>query len=275
LYKELYFRHIYERLIATVDSRVQSWNNYVQLLSHFLSTTFAYFFLLSLLFLSFFISLFLCFFLASKDDSIPRQWLWDIFDSFIIQLTDGKKKCYNLNDKTLQQVSVISFYFFSLSFLYLFLCYSFLFDAFCLTGLASSCCTYFATKSYSQDQYLCIPFAKTVCPLFLSLFLFLSLTFSPFFLSSENLSLFSRHLGYFSLVSILHLHTVMGDYHSALKLLTPLDARKEMLLLPACFITAYYYMGIYFFLFFSFFPYVCYLLSLFLSLFLFNESTLR
>eukprot|EP00735_Rhodelphis_limneticus_P011632 TRINITY_DN475_c0_g1::TRINITY_DN475_c0_g1_i1::g.2601::m.2601 TRINITY_DN475_c0_g1::TRINITY_DN475_c0_g1_i1::g.2601 ORF type:complete len:568 (-),score=194.45,sp/A7SDW5/EIF3L_NEMVE/50.20/2e-171,Paf67/PF10255.4/6.7e-148,TPR_2/PF07719.12/2.2e+03,TPR_2/PF07719.12/0.056,TPR_1/PF00515.23/3.1e+03,TPR_1/PF00515.23/0.14 TRINITY_DN475_c0_g1_i1:319-2022(-) len=55
-----------------------------------------------------------------------------------------------------------------------------------------------------------------------------------------------RMLGYFSIIGLLRMHCMLGDYYLALKILEPIDlANKKGLfsLVTACHITLYYYMG--------------------------------
>jgi len=61
---------------------------------------------------------------------------------------------------------------------------------------------------------------------------------------------FGRHslykmLGYFSLVGLLRLHSLLGDYYQALKVLDNIDFNKKNVIahVPACHITTYYYVG--------------------------------
>ncbi|BFZ03287.1 hypothetical protein BsWGS_06326 [Bradybaena similaris] len=61
---------------------------------------------------------------------------------------------------------------------------------------------------------------------------------------------FGRHslykmLGYFSLVGLLRLHSLLGDYYQALKVLENIDFNKKSLYsrVPACQITTFYYVG--------------------------------
>ncbi|XP_023229805.1 eukaryotic translation initiation factor 3 subunit L-like [Centruroides sculpturatus] len=61
---------------------------------------------------------------------------------------------------------------------------------------------------------------------------------------------FGRHLlykmlGYFSLVALLRLHSLLGDYHQAIKVLENIDLNKNSMYsrVAACQITTYYYVG--------------------------------
>ncbi|RXG61389.1 Eukaryotic translation initiation factor 3 subunit L [Armadillidium vulgare] len=61
---------------------------------------------------------------------------------------------------------------------------------------------------------------------------------------------FGRHplykmLGYFSLIGLLRLHSLLGDYYQALKVLENIELNKKSMYsrVPACQITTYYYVG--------------------------------
>jgi translation initiation factor 3 subunit L len=71
-----------------------------------------------------------------------------------------------------------------------------------------------------------------------------------YFSPSEEKSSFSSHplyrsLGYFSLVGLLRVHTLLGDYHLALQTISPIALNKKGLYTKviACYITLYYYTG--------------------------------
>lgn len=54
-----------------------------------------------------------------------------------------------------------------------------------------------------------------------------------------------KMLGYFSLVGLLRLHSLLGDYYQAIKVLENIELNKKSLYsrVPACQITTYYYVG--------------------------------
>jgi len=56
----------------------------------------------------------------------------------------------------------------------------------------------------------------------------------------------TRLLGYFSLMQLLRVHSLLGDYHLAMKTIDKIDLHEEVPLfykIPACHVTLYYYMG--------------------------------
>ncbi|XP_039260947.2 eukaryotic translation initiation factor 3 subunit L-like [Styela clava] len=55
-----------------------------------------------------------------------------------------------------------------------------------------------------------------------------------------------KMLGYFSIIGLLRLHSLLGDYHQALSVMTNIDISKKssvMARVPECQITTYYYIG--------------------------------
>jgi translation initiation factor 3 subunit L len=59
LYRELFYRHIYSRLSPSLDDRIESWNNYLELFS----------------------------FLSQQQHKLrfPHVWLFDLVDEFVWQ----------------------------------------------------------------------------------------------------------------------------------------------------------------------------------------------
>jgi len=56
----------------------------------------------------------------------------------------------------------------------------------------------------------------------------------------------TRLLGYFALMQLLRVHSLLGDYHGAMKTISKIDLHEEVPLfykIPACHVTLYYYMG--------------------------------
>ncbi|XP_073498920.1 eukaryotic translation initiation factor 3 subunit L-like [Phyllobates terribilis] len=54
-----------------------------------------------------------------------------------------------------------------------------------------------------------------------------------------------KMLGYFSLVGLLHLHSLLGDYYQAIKVLENIELNKKSMYsrVPECQVTTYYYVG--------------------------------
>jgi len=56
----------------------------------------------------------------------------------------------------------------------------------------------------------------------------------------------TRYLGYYALMQLLRMHSLLGDYHLAMKTVQSIDLSEEVPLfykIPACHVTLYYYMG--------------------------------
>merc|ERR1712070_167260 len=55
-----------------------------------------------------------------------------------------------------------------------------------------------------------------------------------------------RLIGYFALMQLLRMHSLLGDYHLAMQTIERIDFHVEVPLfysIPACHVTLYYYMG--------------------------------
>ena len=84
LYKELYYRHIYSKLMPTLEQRFGSWKNYVDIFTLLLE--------------------------CGKSPvklALPNQWLWDIIDEFIYQFQvfcQYRAKAKNKTDEERQKL---------------------------------------------------------------------------------------------------------------------------------------------------------------------------
>eukprot|EP01118_Nematostelium_gracile_P019298 TRINITY_DN8905_c0_g1_i1.p1 TRINITY_DN8905_c0_g1~~TRINITY_DN8905_c0_g1_i1.p1 ORF type:complete len:493 (+),score=96.24 TRINITY_DN8905_c0_g1_i1:95-1573(+) len=79
LYKELYYRHLYAKLIPTLEQRVESWNNYHQLFTQLLGSN-------------------------PPNVELPAQWLWDIIAEFIYQFQSFCQFKPKLKNKSKEEV---------------------------------------------------------------------------------------------------------------------------------------------------------------------------
>eukprot|EP00929_Paragymnodinium_shiwhaense_P091756 TRINITY_DN5165_c0_g1_i1.p1 TRINITY_DN5165_c0_g1~~TRINITY_DN5165_c0_g1_i1.p1 ORF type:complete len:522 (-),score=180.24 TRINITY_DN5165_c0_g1_i1:274-1839(-) len=190
LYKELYYRHIYTRgLASTFEDRVGSWQNYSKLLELFIDD-------------------------LSRGETLsvglPKQWLWDILDEFVYHY---QTYCHNRN-KTIKigkeaEVAKLKEHP----------------DVFETTKVLTL--LHELVKHSLVENWLGDP-------------------------SSANgrKAAFTddlvRHAGYFSMLQLLRLHCMLGDYRQALKTIEKIDFQAEVPLyytLLACHITLYYYQG--------------------------------
>ncbi len=85
-YKELYYRHIYDKLSPTFEDRDASYTNYCNLFNYIFSKIFQEnLFSLQLIINLFFLKKNLDEASDDLDLELPNQWLWDIIDEFIYQ----------------------------------------------------------------------------------------------------------------------------------------------------------------------------------------------
>ena len=81
LYSELYFRHVFSRLIPSLPQRVASWSNYSNLFSFVLN--------------------------GNLNLQLPNQWLWEMVDEFTYQMQSFchfKCKVNSKSDSELEQL---------------------------------------------------------------------------------------------------------------------------------------------------------------------------
>lgn len=85
LYKEMYFRHIYQNLSPSLEHRIASWNNYCDFFNFLLN--------------------------APSPDSVnlalPNQWIWDMVDEFIYQFQSFCQYRSKLSNKSQEELVVL------------------------------------------------------------------------------------------------------------------------------------------------------------------------
>jgi len=189
LYKELYYRHIFSRLSATVDERRGAWENYSKLLQLLV--------------------------IDMSDDkgisvALPAQWLWDILDEFVYHYqTYCAFRCRAVKIQKEQDIKKLKEH-------------SDVFDtaqvfAFLQSLVKESHIEEWLTSKGKSDK-------------------------KKGAFSDES----ARLIGYFSLMQLLRLHSILGDYWTAMKTIENIDFAAEVPLfykIPACHFTLYYYMG--------------------------------
>lgn len=205
LYKELYYRHIYSKLTPSLEDRFNSYANYCDLFNYILNSPTD----------------------EPSDLELPNQWLWDIIDEFIYQFQ--------------------SFCHFRAK----------LYASFPSSSTASSA----ATSVMSPDDLTHVQSRPDVWNVLNVLNVLYSL------IQKSNIQqqlAVSRHggdmvaaggeygsrplyrmLGYFSLVGLLRVHCLLGDYTMALKTMEGVDLVKKGLFarVTACHVSTYYYVG--------------------------------
>jgi len=189
-YKELYYRHIYTKgLASTFEDRVGSWNNYCKLLELFIDD------------------------LKEGQNlsvGLPKQWLWDILDEFVYHY---QTYCHNRN-KTIK-----------------------------------------AHKDAEVAKLKEHPEVFETTKVLTLLHEIVKYSLVEEWLAEPNNSngrkgAFTddmvRLAGYFSMLQLLRLHCMLGDYSAALKTIAKIDFEAEVPLyytLLASHITLFYYMG--------------------------------
>lgn len=143
---------------------------------------------------------------------LPNQWLWEIIDEFIYQFQSFSQYRAKLEKKTKEELEILRDN-------------SKLWNVLSVLNVLHS----LVDKSNINQQ--------------LEVY---SSGGDPDSVAGE----FGRHslykmLGYFSLVGLLRLHSLLGDYYQAVKVLENIELNKKSLYsrVPACQITTYYYVG--------------------------------
>ncbi|XP_055342848.1 eukaryotic translation initiation factor 3 subunit L-like [Paramacrobiotus metropolitanus] len=195
LYKELYFRHIYEssREGPSIDQRFDSYSNYWQIFDLILNRD------------------------VPLDVGLPNEWVWDMIDEFMYQFTHfstyrakadriGEEELLMLKDNPMiWNVNIVMNIWLKL-----------------------------VEKSRIQEQLEIYNAGGDPTSKFESG----SFADHPMY----------KMLGYYSLISLMRLHCLLGDYYSALKVLENVELGKKHLLqasgLQACLVATYYHVGV-------------------------------
>jgi len=138
------------------------------------------------------------------DLNLPKPWLWDIVDEFIYQFQHFCTYRAKLKNKSNDEVQILK-----------------------------------TTQAWN---------VVTVINYFEALINKAKLSKKPTTTTSEepvqNVHTIFRMLGYFSLVGLLRIHTLLGDYYLALKTCSQIDTTEKVYSsVTACHITLYYYLG--------------------------------
>jgi translation initiation factor 3 subunit L len=223
LYKEMYFRHIYASIQGgpSLEQRFESYRNYVKLFNAILTAE------------------------RPLEIELPIQWLWDIIDEFIYQFQSFcqyraklVKKGQNAPPNVLEEIHMLKQN-------------NDVWNVHSVLNVLHS----LVSKSNINKQLEVLKHAT------------LSLTISnptgsidqsqfskyqqDLLLDLEN-DLFAQSslykmLGYFSLVGLLRLNSLFGDYYLAINAMqyVELDIHKQLLIarVPSCIITTCYYVG--------------------------------
>jgi len=188
LYKELYYRHIYSKMVPNIEQRIDSWKNYCDFFNLLLKSN------------------------VDLDLDLPKQWIWDMIDEFIYQFQSfyqyrsklKNKKQEELvalkNNPQIWSVSLVINYLQSLV-------------------AKSNIIQFLQRQKQGVEESAPQPDFHT----------------HPVY----------RYVGYFSLIGLLRIHCLLGDYELALKTIAPIDLYIKGLFtqVTACHITLYYYVG--------------------------------
>ncbi|XP_015749669.1 PREDICTED: eukaryotic translation initiation factor 3 subunit L-like, partial [Acropora digitifera] len=170
LYKELYYRHIYNKLKPTLDQRFESYFNYCDLFNYILNTD------------------------EPVPLSLPNQWLWDIIDEFIYQFQSFSQYRSKLLKKGEDEVATLR-------------ANTKIWNVHSVLNVLYS----LVEKSrinYQLEVYNTGGDPDTVAGHF---------GIRPLY----------KMLGYFSLIGLLRLHSLLGDYFQAIKVLENVELNKK------------------------------------------------
>lgn len=149
-----------------------------------------------------------------QDLELPDIWLWELVDEFVYQFQNFTQYRARLSDKTDEEIEKLSEP-----------NNTRVWNILCLLNVLHSLVDMSNIKQQLEAT------AKGE---------------DPNLVAGEHgkLSLY-KMLGYFSLVGLLRVHSLLGDYHLAIKILEPIDIsrKSQYTLVPACQISTSYYVG--------------------------------
>lgn len=150
---------------------------------------------------------------------LPNNWLWDIVDEFIYQFNEFQIYKAKLNNKTKKSDDDLLELDYLIQNQDVWSTYS------CLNALYS-----LAGKSNTVEQLKAAKQGKQITKEITGDYGFLSLY---------------KNLGYFSIIGLLRIHTLLGDYALALKTIEHIELSKKASFtkIPSCHFTTYYYVG--------------------------------
>ncbi|OUM51388.1 hypothetical protein BVG19_g483 [[Candida] boidinii] len=208
LYSECYYRHIYSKLSPSLEVRAASYDNYCNLFNLILNNP-----------------------EGPVSFELPNKWLWDIIDEFIYQFNSfqlfknkvlnrsnhsNNNNSNNNNNNNEEATSDLQFLKENRK---IWSTYS------VLNALYS-----LVSRSNITEQLKYFNIGQQV----------------PIEISGKygSKSLY-KNLGYFSIVGLLRIHTLLGDYTLALKTMEHIELNKKAFLtkVPGCHFSTYYYIG--------------------------------
>lgn len=188
LYRELYFRHVYAKLHPTIEDRIDSYGNYVELFNLILSTD------------------------IYADIELPSQWLWDIIDEFIYQFQSASKHRCKVNHLSESEIDILR-------------------ERIEVWNIHNILNVLYSLvqKSHINEQLIALKNDET-------------LEKASGSVGSKPLY---KMLGYFSLIGLLRVNCLVGDYTLALKSIEYIELNKKSIIprVNSCHITTYYYLS--------------------------------
>ncbi|XP_051129923.1 uncharacterized protein LOC127250602 [Andrographis paniculata] len=171
LYREMWFRHLYARLVPTLTHRIDSWDNYCNLFQVVLH--------------------------GVVNMQLPNQWLWDMVDEFVYQFQSFCQYRAKMKSKTEQEIALLRQYD-QVWNVYGVLNY--------LQALVekSSIIQILKQEKEGVEQF--------------------TATDGYDYNGGSNVL---KVLGYFSMVGLLRVHCLLGDYQTGLKCLLPIDISQH------------------------------------------------
>ncbi|KAM3863008.1 eukaryotic translation initiation factor 3 subunit L [Diretmus argenteus] len=211
LYKELYYRHIYAKVSGgpTLDQRFESYYNYCNLFNYILNAD------------------------GPAPLELPNQWLWDIIDEFIYQFQSFSQYRCKTAKKSEEEIEFLR------NNPKIWNVHSVLNVLHSLVDKSNINRQLEVYTSGGKDSHETLV-VEAHC------FYVKKRSRDPESVAGE----YGRHslykmLGYFSLVGLLRLHSLLGDYYQAIKVLENIELNKKSMYsrVPECQITTYYYVG--------------------------------
>ncbi|KAG7440443.1 uncharacterized protein BT62DRAFT_983109 [Guyanagaster necrorhizus] len=208
LYRELYYRHVYSRLQPDIDDRFHSYENSCELFNYLLNSD------------------------GPVELELPEQWLWDIIDEFIYQYQVFCTWRSKVASKTDEELGILedgggaS-----------------LFDA-----LYIVCSDFFKQvwSSYSVLNVLYSFIQKSKIHLYIEATQQgKSVDEIAEIVGPYGVRPLYRMLGYFSIIGLLRVHVLLGDFTLALKVMDNVDLNQKspFTRVTACHVATYYYVG--------------------------------
>ena len=154
------------------------------------------------------------------DISLPNQWIWDMIDEFIWQYNDYAKfraKLANMRFQATKDPEVEK----NIEFVA-------------------------KQKDIWSSVYVIVTLNALVTKSDIKHLLDTEKRDGPSSAPSSSGAFFIKMLGYYSLIGLLRVHTLLGDYHTAIKCIDSIDFTKRVQLFSkvvACHITLFYYTG--------------------------------